>query len=105
MGVFFVLFFYTKNKKTKKQNNVPRHKAAQVWRRRGCVFCFIFLYQKQKKQKNKTMFPGTRQHKCGGGGGVFLVLFFYTKNKKNKKTKQCSQAQGSTSVEEEGVCF
>ena len=36
----------------------------------------------------ESMFPGTRQHKCGGGG-VFLLLFvfFYIKNnKKQNKT-------------------
>ena len=49
--------------------NVPRHKAAQVWRRRS----------------------------------TFFVLFSISKTIKNK-TKQCCQAQGSTSVVEEGVC-
>ena len=33
---FFVLFFISKTIKTK-QNNVARHKAAQVWSRRGCA--------------------------------------------------------------------
>ena len=53
--------------------NVPRHKAAQVWRR--STFLFYFVYQKQSKTKqNKTMLPGTRQHKRGRGGGVHTKI-------------------------------
>ena len=39
-----------------------------------CFFCFVFFYIKNNKKQNKTMLPGTRQHKCGVGGGVHTKI-------------------------------
>ena len=69
-----VFFFISKTIKNKTRQCSHAQGSTNV-EKEGVLFCVFFIYIfKAIKNQNKTMLPGTRQHKCGVGGGVHTKI-------------------------------